>query len=80
MRSTAHRKSSLEMAVGQGQKSKVKGQNNYIVNRLMGYGFSSGGQKLGSAFSAGVCKTRARSASSSPLLSVLDGKEVCLSR
>ena len=33
MRSTAHRKSSLEMAVGQSQKSKVKGQNNYIVNR-----------------------------------------------
>lgn len=65
-RSTTHRKSSLEMAVG--QRSKVKTINPIMLpNRYVdGVWLTSGGQKSGSAFGAAVCKTQERSATLSP--------------
>ena len=56
MRSTAHRKSSLEMAVEQRSKAKTINPNTLSLLVYMGCGFSSGGQKLGVAFSVAVCR------------------------
>lgn len=77
-RSTAHRKSSLEMAVDKGQRSKQLIPSCCLIDMLMGCGSLLEGKSQGLHLVQLSAKHRKCYIES--LLSVLDGKEVRLSK